>query len=70
MILIIGSEGCSNCIMTKRILDNKGIQYKYVLLNELPQEEQDKYLNMARKAKRISFPIIIKDEKVITIQEV
>jgi glutaredoxin len=71
MILVIGMKNCGKCMMTKNILDNKGIQYEYVLFNELSQEEKRKYLDLGKeKTGEMPMPMIIKDGKIITIQEV
>ena len=70
MIKLIGKEGCNRCVMTKNILNNKGVKFEYMLLSELPKEEQDKYVNMAQESGNIELPLIIKDEKMITLQEI
>ncbi len=70
MLLVIGTENCSKCLMTKNILDSKGIEYTYQLLNSLSKHEQDIYLDMAQKVKQMSMPLIIKDGQIITLQEV
>lgn len=69
MILIIGSKNCNRCLITKDILDKKGVEYNYSLINELPEEEQDKYMDIAKECNMLWFPIIIKDSKAITLQE-
>ena len=56
--------------MTKMVLDNKKAEYEYKLLSSFSQEEQDFYLDIAREARQMSFPLIIKDGKIITLQEV
>ena len=68
MILVIGSQNCSRCGMTKLVLDNKKVEYKYVMLDDLQKEEQDKYMKMASDAGMMNFPIIIKDNEVVTLQ--
>lgn len=69
MILLIGKENCSRCEMVKNILNNKEISYTYKIFNELSQEDREKYMNMARQNNQLSFPIIIKDNKVVDIKE-
>jgi glutaredoxin len=56
--------------MTTRILDDKGVQYEYKILEDFASEEQDKFLQMAQNVGQLSMPIIIKDNKVITLQEI
>ena len=70
LIKIIGKQQCSRCDMTKNILNNKQIEFEYVLMESLTPEEQTEYRKMAIKAKQMEMPLIIKDNKIITLQEV
>lgn len=70
MLLVIGTENCSRCNMTKNILNNKGIEFDYKLISSFSTDDKDKYMNMAQQTGQMSFPLIIKDNKIITIQEV
>ena len=71
MYLLIGKNNCSACTMTKTIFQNKGIEFEYKILEDLPQEEQDKYANLAQEQSRVSLPLIINnDNKILTLQEV
>ena len=70
MILLIGQKGCNRCQMTKNILINKNIDFDYKLLNELSKEEQDKYLKMATEKQMFELRLIIKDNNLITLQEI
>jgi glutaredoxin len=70
MILLIGKKNCSRCSAIKTIFQNKNIDYQYKEIEEYSEIEQEKYKDMAKLAKQSSFPIIIKDNKVITLQEV
>ena len=69
MLLVIGLKNCNKCTITKQILDGKNIQYEYSVLNELPEEERRKYAQMARDINYDTMPLIIKDDKLITLQE-
>jgi glutaredoxin len=70
MYLVIGTEFCSRCKGTKLRLDSLGIEYEYKLMSELSQEDQDKYTKMAEDCKMKGFPLIVKDNKLWTLQEV
>jgi glutaredoxin len=70
LILVIGTENCSRCIMTKTILINKQIDFEYKLIDSFSDEDKDKYMNMAQQAGQMSFPLIVKDNKIITLWEV
>lgn len=70
MIRLIGKNGCSRCEMVKNILSNKGINFDYKKLEDLSQEEKNKYLKLARMKKQMEMPLIIKNEKIVDIKEV
>lgn len=68
MIRVIGKENCSRCAMVKNILNKKGIEYEYNLLDEC--ENKEEYIKMAIEEGKLSMPLIIKDGKLINLQEV
>ena len=70
MIKVIGKENCSACEMTKTILKNKGIEFEYKLLAELEESQRKEYIKLAREQGKLSMPLIIKNEQLITLQEV
>ena len=69
MILLIGQEGCNRCQMTKNILINKCVDFKYVHLDDLSQEEQDKYIKLATENNMLELPLIVKDNNIVTLQQ-
>lgn len=69
MVLVIGTENCSRCNMVKNILTNKKVDYQYILINDLPELEQDKYLTTARENNQMSYPMIFKDGEITTLQK-
>jgi glutaredoxin len=69
-LLVVGKQQCSRCDMTKNILNNKQIDFEYVLMEDLSEEDKAKYRKMAITAKQLEMPLIIKDNKIITLQEV
>jgi glutaredoxin len=70
MVTVIGTENCSRCKMVKDILTNKGIEFNYILFSSLSEDDKQKYLLMAAENKYASFPIILKDDKILNLQEV
>lgn len=70
MILVIGTQNCSRCSMIKNILTEKSIQYEYKLINEMSEEDTNKHMDMAKAKNQMSFPLIIKENKLVTLQEV
>ena len=70
MIKVIGKEHCGACMMTKNVLGAKGIEFEYILLEEMTEEEQNNVIKTAEEQGRLSMPFIIKDGKLVTLQEV
>jgi len=70
MLQIIGTQNCSRCKMTKSILDQKGIEYTYKLNSEISQDEFNLYMDKARVKGLMNFPLIIKDEEIIKLEDV
>lgn len=70
MIKVIGKEHCGACMMTKNVLGAKGIEFEYILLEEMTEEEQNNVIKMAEEQGRLSMPFIIKDGELVTLQEV
>ncbi len=70
MILVVGNKGCSKCKVTQDILSSKEIEFEYKLIDDMNPEDVAKYMTMARAAQQNTFPILIKDDLVVTLQEV
>ncbi len=67
MIKVIGQTGCKKCEMTKVILKDKNIDFKYNLLDKLDVKTRVKYIHMAQKAGQLELPLIIKNGKLVDI---
>lgn len=70
MIRVIGNYGCSRCEIIKQILSNKGVEFKYELLSDLPKEMQRIILNKAKAKGQLNMPLIFKDDEIIDIKEI
>ena len=70
MIKVIGKENCGACMMAKKVLTRKGVDFEYVYLDELEEEERKEVLRMADEQGMRSMPLIVKDAKLVTLQEV
>lgn len=70
MITVIGKPGCSRCAVTKNILDTKQINYIYSMFTDLSTEIQEKYMQMAQMSNLTAFPLIFKDDVLVTLQEI
>ena len=70
MIKVIGKENCGACMMAKKVLTRKGVDFEYVYLDELEEEERKEVLRMSDEQGVKSMPLIIKDGELVTLQEV
>ena len=70
MIKVIGKENCGACMMAKKVLTRKGVDFEYVYLDELEEEERKEVLRMSDEQGVRSMPLIVKDGKLVTLQEV
>ena len=70
MIKVIGTQGCSRCMMTKNILTKKNIDFTYDLITSLSQEDQNKYIKLAQDKGFMNFPIIIKNNEIVTLEDI
>jgi len=70
LIRVIGNHGCSRCEITKQILTNKGIEFEYELLSDLPEETQKLYMKSAKLKGQLNMPLIFKNDELIDIKEI
>lgn len=70
MIKVIGKKSCSRCEVVKTVLKNKNIAYQYYNIDSLNETDKNKYTSIAKNEGVKSFPLIFKDDKLITLQEV
>ena len=54
MYVIAGKQNCSQCDESKNLLDEKGIEYNYLDMNEMPNKTMT-YLRMYGN----SFPLLL-----------
>lgn len=69
MIQVIGREGCPNCEATKILLNNKQIRFEYILLEDMSSEAKAKVEEMAIEKGMLELPIILKDNRIVTRDE-
>jgi len=70
MIKVIGTIGCQKCKQTVRELNSRDIDFSYRFLNELSDEQADKYIEKASIAGQKNFPIILKDDELVNLEEI
>jgi glutaredoxin len=49
MLKVYGTKDCSRCVMVKKRLDLEQHEYEYVLLEDLPKDEE---MEIRKKSKR------------------
>lgn len=70
MYTIIGSKNCVKCMMVKKKLDQKNIDYDYKLLEDLMPEERDSYLKIASNSKVSQMPLVFENGEILDLKEV
>jgi glutaredoxin len=70
MLKIIGTENCGRCNIVLNLLKEKEVRFDYAKLKDLPNEEQILLMDKAKQKKQLSFPLILKDGELVTLQEV
>lgn len=70
MIKIIGKKGCSACMMAKKVLQRNKVEFDYLGLDEMTNEEQSNWIVKAREKGISSLPFILKDDKFVELKEV
>lgn len=67
---LISTNGCTNCVSTKKILTKKGVSFEEIKFDTLTTEEKDRYKDLATKAGLMSFPLIITtNDEVISLAQ-
>jgi glutaredoxin len=70
MIQVIGNPGCQRCRKVEKALDEEEIEYTYSLMTELKAADADRYMEKAKAAGQQYFPIIIKDSKLVKLEDI
>jgi glutaredoxin len=68
MLKIIGKNNCPNCDIVKTKLNIKGIEYEYILLEDL--ENSNELIQSARKNGMLFLPLILKDDELVKLEDV
>lgn len=70
MLKIIGKNGCKSCVTLKDKLIDKGVDFDYVSLDSLENDERRSYVAKARAANKAHLPIILKNDEVIGEEDI
>lgn len=69
-IKVIGTTNCSRCSTVKNILSSKNIEFDYLVIDTMEDTDRTTYMDMAKNANVRNFPLIIKDNKLINLNEI
>ena len=67
---LIATIGCMKCKEIGRKMRGLDIDFEYIKPFEISEEEFDKYVNMAKEVGQKEFPILVKDNEIISVEEV
>ena len=70
MLKVIGKNGCSACVVLKEKLTQEGVEFEYVILDEVDNKTRKGYMKKAIQANHMSFPIVLKDDEIISQDEI
>lgn len=65
-VFLYALSTCGHCKNTKKLLDEKNVEYEYVYVDLLSKDEMGKVLDEVRKVNpQTSFPTLLIGDKVI-----
>ena len=67
MIKLIGQPNCSQCMLVKKLLNSKQIEYLYDELDELPNKEEE--IEKAKENGVFTLPIITENNKYLSVNQ-
>jgi len=67
---LIANVGCMECKKVAQKLTRFDVDFEYIKPYQISDDEFIKYTEMAKEAGQQSFPILVKDDKIIDIEEV
>jgi len=67
MIVIVGKKSCSKCEMVKKLLTKRSIEFNYI---DIDSDNSGKLLDRVIKENDSHYPMILKDDKVVSLKDV
>lgn len=65
MLKVIGKNGCSACVVLKERLTQEGIEFEYVMFEDIDAKAKREYVTKSRNAGIQRFPMVFKDDEVV-----
>ena len=69
MLRVIGTKNCGRCISIKNALMNNNVEFEQILITDISENEREEILLKAKEKKQEQFPLIMKDDEIITLRE-
>ncbi len=70
MIVIYGRPGCGACENVKMLLSKRNVDFSYIDSTQMDEKGFDAIMSAAESAGIRSFPIIMRDGQICSVQEV
>ena len=70
MIRVIGKYGCDRCDNVVEVLTKNNKEFVYSYINDLDENTARRYREKAIDAKQRSFPIILKDDELVKLEDI
>lgn len=69
MIKVIGKVGCEGCVALKEKLTNDGIDFEYIVYEDMDRSKKRVYANIIRTKNGGHFPLVVdENDEIIDIK--
>ncbi len=65
MIKVIGKQGCGSCVELKERLTKEGVEFNYILYEDLNRNDKRFYADIIRSKNNGHFPLVIDENNEI-----
>lgn len=65
MLKVVGKNGCGACVVLKEKLTNEGVEFEYVMFEDIDVKARREYVTKSRNAGIQRFPMVFKDDEVV-----
>ena len=65
MLKVVGKNGCGACVVLKEKLTNEGVEFEYVMFEDIDVKARREYVTKSRNAGIQRFPMVFNDDEVV-----
>ena len=65
MLKVIGKNGCGACVLLKEKLISEGVEFEYMMFEDIDIKARREYVAKSRNAGIQRFPMVFKDDEVV-----